>query len=101
MVSGEFDPALGDEYPPTQAAPGPAEAERRGAGAAFVVGAIVAAGLVTFGFQNTDSVRIRFLWFDGSVPVWIAMASAVVGFALLAVLVAVALRGRRNRRPAS
>ena len=56
-----------------------APAQKQGSAAGFLIGAIAAAALVTFGFQNTESVPVRFLWFDGSVPLWFAMAAAAIG----------------------
>jgi uncharacterized integral membrane protein len=92
-VSGEYEP-----LPETEPFPSRAEAEPRGIGGAFLIGAILAAALVTFGFQNTASVPIRFLWFDGELPLWIAMGLAVVAAVVLSVLVAVVLLRSRKRR---
>jgi uncharacterized integral membrane protein len=70
----------------------------RGPTVAFVVGAVAAAALVAFGFQNTQSVPVQFLWFDGEAPLWLAMAITAVGAVLLAKLVGLAVRGSRRRR---
>jgi len=79
--------------------PVPTATERQGIGAGFIVGAIVAAALVTFGFQNTRSVPLRFLWFDGEFPLWIAMGSAALGAVVVMVtLVGGAARKRRRQR---
>jgi uncharacterized integral membrane protein len=74
-------------------------AHRQGSAAGFLVGALAAAALVTFGFQNTASVPIRFLWFDGSVPLWFAMAAAAIAAVAVTVfLVGGAARKRRRAR---
>jgi uncharacterized integral membrane protein len=109
-MSGEFDSSYetyepyepggpGDGSPPEPVAKA---AERQGIGW-FVVGAVVAAALVTFGFQNTQSVPLRFLWFDGSVPLWIAMGAAAIGavVVLVALLGGAARKRRRQRKRAA
>jgi uncharacterized integral membrane protein len=73
--------------------------ERQGSGIGFLIGAIAAAALVSFGFQNTASVPVRFLWFDGSVPLWFAMAAAALGAVAVTVfLIGGAARKRRRAR---
>ena len=95
----------GDEPPRT---PPPAKGARSGAertrtGGGFAVGALVAAALVTFGFQNTQSVPLHFLWLDGSVPLWVAMAGAALGAAaaIVVLLGGPARKRRRQRRRAA
>ncbi|MGH9117066.1 MAG: hypothetical protein ACRD0A_04055 [Acidimicrobiales bacterium] len=105
-MSGDFDssnetyeqsePIDPGERPPREPAAPPAEGQGI---AGFVVGAIVAAALVTFGFQNTRSVPLRFLWFDGTVPLWIAMGAAALGAVVVMVtLLGGAARKRRRQR---
>jgi uncharacterized integral membrane protein len=73
--------------------------QRQGSGIGFLIGAIAAAALVTFGFQNTASVPVRFLWFDGSVPLWFAMAAAALGAVAVTVfLIGGSARKRRRAR---
>jgi uncharacterized integral membrane protein len=95
------DPSYADEagYYPSEPVPMERAAERpRGLVVAFVVGALAAAGLVTFGFQNTQSVPVHFLWFDGEAPLWVVMAITAVGAVLLAKLIGLVVRSRRRRR---
>jgi uncharacterized integral membrane protein len=73
--------------------------QRQGSAVGFLIGSLAAAALVTFGFQNTVSVPVRFLWFDGSVPLWFAMAaSAIVAVAVTVFLVGGTARKRRRAR---
>jgi uncharacterized integral membrane protein len=91
MTAGE----PGGHPPETTAKPG----QRQGSAVGFLIGAIAAAALVTFGFQNTASVPVRFLWFDGSVPLWFAMAAAALGAVAVTVfLIGGAARKRRRAR---
>ena len=109
-MSGDFEPSYEtfEQYDPADPgngrAPEPAAkpAERQGI-AGFVVGAIVAAALVTFGFQNTQSVPLRFLWFDWTVPLWIAMGIAALGgiVVMVTLLGGAARKRRRNRKRAA
>jgi uncharacterized integral membrane protein len=93
------DPSYADEagYDPNGPAERGVERPPRGPAIAFAVGAVAAAALVTFGFQNTQSVPVQFLWFDGEAPLWVVMAITAVGAVLLAKLVGLAVRSRRRR----
>jgi uncharacterized integral membrane protein len=98
------DPSYADEagYEPIgpEGRPREGSSERpRGPVIAFVIGAIAAAALVTFGFQNTQSVPVQFLWFDGEAPLWVAFAVVAVAAVLLAKLIGLAVRAGRRRRP--
>lgn len=62
---------------------------------------VIAAALVVFGAQNTQSVRFHFLtWETPAIPVVLALAIALLLGALLAYLVSVPgrFRGMRSRR---
>jgi uncharacterized integral membrane protein len=108
-MPGDFEPGytayatdeslITDDRGGLPAEPGAKPAPNQGSGLGFLIGAIAAAALVTFGFQNTASVPIRFLWFDGSVPLWFAMAAAALGAVVVTVLlVGGATRKRRRAR---
>jgi uncharacterized integral membrane protein len=80
--------------PPETAAPA-----QKGPSIGFLIGALAAAALVTFGFQNTASVPVRFLWLDTSVPLWFAMSVAALGaMAVTVFLIGGAARKRRRAR---
>jgi len=63
--------------------------------------ALLTVVLIVFMLQNTRSVRVDFLWMDGTLPLALALLIAAVGSALLAMVVGAAritqLR-RLNRR---
>ncbi len=44
---------------------------------------VVAAALTIFVVQNDEEAFVRFLWFDGSWPVWLVIAVSVVAGVLL------------------
>ena len=52
--------------------------------------ALLSVVLIVFMFQNTRSVRVDFLWMDGSLPLALALLMAAVGAALLTMVVGVA-----------
>jgi uncharacterized integral membrane protein len=97
-MPGDYEStALSDPVSSQEATANPAQRQATGIG--FLIGAIAAAALVTFGFQNTASVPVRFLWFDGSMPLWFAMAAAALGAVAVTVfLVGGAARKRRRAR---
>jgi uncharacterized integral membrane protein len=67
----------------------------------LIVGLLLAAGLVVFGAQNTQSVSFHFIaWETPSVPVVLALAIAVLAGVLLSWIVSIPgrFRGRRQRR---
>lgn len=67
----------------------------------LVVGLLLAAALVVFGAQNTQSVSFEFIaWETPSVPVVLALAIAVLVGVLLAWIISVPgrFRGMRRRR---
>jgi uncharacterized integral membrane protein len=104
-MSGDLDsaypsyPSYGDPET-TDADGGPSSSpERKGGGSGFLIGALVAAAAVTFAFQNTQRIDLRFLWFEGSLPLWVAMALAVLGTAVVLVtLIGGSARKRRRQR---
>ncbi|MGH9247241.1 MAG: hypothetical protein ACRD29_23595 [Acidimicrobiales bacterium] len=105
-MSGDFEPPLEDlpgDYDIEPARPAEVVEKRRRSGPAFVVGAVAAAAVVTFGFQNTASVPVQFLWFDGEAPLWVAMGSVAVVAVVLVKAIGLAIRtqGRRRRGPAA
>lgn len=52
--------------------------------------ALLSVVLIVFMVQNTRSVRVDFLWMDGSVPLALALLIAAVGAALLTMAVGAA-----------
>lgn len=67
----------------------------------LIIGLVVAAALVVFGAQNTQSVTFQFLaWDTPSVPVVLALAIAVLVGVLLAWAVSIPgrIQGWRTRR---
>jgi uncharacterized integral membrane protein len=48
--------------------------------------AVVLVALIVFLLQNTRSVRVSFLWMDGSAPLAITLLIAAVGAALMTAL---------------
>jgi uncharacterized integral membrane protein len=66
--------------------------------------ALLSIVLIIFMLQNTRSVRVDFLWMDGSLPLALALLIAAVGAALLTMVVGAAritqlrLLARRQRR---
>lgn len=88
--------------PPVAPANDPVPHTRTGAAwFAICAVALVTVVLIVFMLQNTRSVRVDFLWMDGTLPLALALLIAAVGAAILAMAVGVAritqLR-RQNRR---
>ncbi|MGN9911734.1 lipopolysaccharide assembly protein LapA domain-containing protein [Phytohabitans sp. LJ34] len=54
--------------------------------------------LIVFMLQNTRSVRVDFLWMDGSLPLALALLMAAVGAALLTMVVGAARITQLRRR---
>jgi uncharacterized integral membrane protein len=52
--------------------------------------ALLSVVLIVFMLQNTRSVRVDFLWMDGSLPLALALLMAAVGAALLTMVVGAA-----------
>lgn len=72
--------------------------EESGGGLNFrlLLGAIAAAGLVLFVFQNTDDTRVKFLWMDGDIPLFLLLL-ITVGLTLVLAVVTSWLLRRRQR----
>lgn len=62
----------------------------------IVVAAIVVAALVVFVAQNTDDVKVTWLFFDGTGPLWIVIVVAAVAGALLSEVLGLLWRRRRR-----
>lgn len=60
--------------------------------------AVVAAGLIAFVVQNTDSTPVSWLVFEGTAPLWIVIVAAAVAGALLSELGGYVLRRRKRRQ---
>jgi len=75
-----------------------------GAWAGVVAAAVLLLLLVVFIAQNTESVQLSFLWWDGSAPLSVALlVAAAIGIALTAVVGTLRIlqlrrRVRRDRR---
>ncbi len=76
---------------------GEAPAKKRGARERLLAVAIVAAGLVAFIVQNTDSTPVTWLIFTGSAPLWVVIVLAAVAGAILSELGGYLIRRRRHR----
>jgi uncharacterized integral membrane protein len=74
------------------------EVQESGGGLNFrlLLGAIAAAGLVLFIFQNTDDTRVKFLWMDGDIPLFLLLL-ITVGLTLVLAVVGTWLLRRRQR----
>lgn len=62
----------------------------------LVLVAIVVAGFGAFVGQNTQSARVEWLVFDGDAALWLVMLASAVAGAVLALLVGVLIRRRRQ-----
>lgn len=62
-----------------------------------VLGLTLAVATFIFLVQNSGRTEFEWLWFDFTLPLWIALVGALVTGALL-VLTALAVRARRRRR---
>lgn len=74
------------------------EVSEAGGGFKFrlVAGAIAAAALGIFVFQNTDDAPVKFLWLDGSFPLFLLLLITVGLTLILAVVSTWLLRRRSN-----
>jgi uncharacterized integral membrane protein len=72
------------------------EVQESGGGLNFrlLLGAIAAAGLVLFIFQNTDETRVKFLWMDGDIPLFLLLLITVALTLVLAMVATWLLRRR-------
>ncbi len=70
--------------------------EGRGLNFRLVLGAIAAAALGVFVFQNTDDAPVKFLWLDGSFPLFLLLLITVGLTLVLAVVSTWLLRRRSN-----
>jgi uncharacterized integral membrane protein len=77
--------------------PAPIEESSGGLNFRLVLGAIAAAGLALFIFQNTDDARVNFLWMDGEIPLFLLLLITVVLTLVLAMVVTWMLRRREGR----
>ncbi|MET0188339.1 MAG: lipopolysaccharide assembly protein LapA domain-containing protein [Pseudonocardia sediminis] len=82
------DQPVGDDTP-TVGRPVPPSTTRTrisGLWAGLILSAIVGIFLLVFILQNTDPVRITFLWLDGSLPTGVALLfAAIAGILLVAI----------------
>ncbi len=63
-----------------------------------VLAALVAAALALFIIQNTDSTPVKWLWIDGSAPLWMVIfGAALAGAVLSEVLGWIVRRARKSR----
>ena len=68
--------------------------KERGFNARLVLGLLAAAALALFVVQNTDDAEVKFLWMDGSIPVYLLLLVTVI-LTLIVTLVVVWVRRRR------
>ena len=59
---------------------------------------VLAAALVVFILQNTQDVKVDWLFFDGTLPLWLLLLVTAIAGALLAEVAGWLLRRRRDRR---
>jgi uncharacterized integral membrane protein len=71
----------------------PVEKEK-GLNARLVLGLLAAVALALFVVQNTDDAEVKFLWMDGSIPVYLLLLVTVI-LTLIVTLVVVWVRRRR------
>ena len=60
----------------------------------LILGAIAAAALVLFVFQNTDDTKVNFLWMEGSIPLFLLLLITVALTLIVAMVVTWLLRRR-------
>lgn len=75
----------------------PVEESSGGLNFRLLLGAVAAAGLALFIFQNTDDTQVNFLWMDGEIPLFLLLLITVVLTLVLAMVVTWMLRRRGNR----
>ena len=61
----------------------------------FIVAALAAAALIVFIFQNTQDVRVKFLWLDGTPPLFLLLL-ITVGLTLVLTTIVVWWLRRRS-----
>lgn len=71
--------------------------KKSGGQARLLAVALVAAGLIAFVVQNTDSTPVSWLIFEGSAPLWIVIVAAAVAGAVLSELGGYLMRRRKRR----
>lgn len=84
----------------TPSTPATARVPRTRAGAAWVgicAATLAAVVLIIFMLQNTRTVRISFLWMDGSLPLALALLIAGVGVGILTMLIGTARLAQLRR----
>ncbi len=72
--------------------------KRGGVGIEVVLFGIVALAIGAFIGQNTDKVKIDWLFLDFSAPLWLVILAVLIIGALLDRLATVIVRHRRNRK---
>ena len=70
---------------------------KKGGQARLLIVALVAAGLVAFIVQNTDSTPVSWLVFEGSAPLWVVIVAAAAAGAVLSELGGYLMRRRKRR----
>lgn len=92
-------PAEGRKTSPETPVPEPApESPRAGVPWGLAGFLVLAVLLVVFAVQNTQSVELRFLGFDGSYPLVVIVITVVVVSVLLDEILGFVMRRRRMRR---
>ncbi len=71
--------------------------EKSGPPAGLIGGGILAALVVIFIFQNTESAPVKFLMFDGEAKMWVVIVISVVAGVVLDRLLGFWFRRRRRR----
>lgn len=74
------------------------EAQDSGGGINFrlILGAIAAAALALFVFQNTDDAEVNFLWMSGAIPLFLLLLITVALTLILAMVGTWLLRRRSS-----
>lgn len=54
-----------------------------GTSAGVIIAGVVGVLLVVFMLQNTDEQSVQFLFFEGNVPLWLALLFAAIGGAIV------------------
>lgn len=76
------------------------EVQESGGGLNFrlVLGALAAAALALFVFQNTHDARVKFLWMNGDIPLFLLLLITVGLTLVLTFMVTWLLRRRDNKK---
>ncbi|CAN5161029.1 hypothetical protein BH18ACT4_BH18ACT4_08590 [soil metagenome] len=90
---GGYDPRMVDE--PSGR---PVRTGRRGIPPTLLVGALLAAAVVTFVFQNTHQVSVEWLMFEAKVQLWVVLLITAAVALVIGELIAVSFRRRHRRR---